>query len=262
MADSWMDGDAAMRSKVKWMRSITALAAVAGVTTSVAATRPAPARTASIHGVVGVHGVASVSGNAPAPKPIDMGGDDYCTMANAGGQVMSREVVTDGSGHLANVIVYIRDGAKVAKSKAPADPVVLDQRNCMYEPHVVALQVNQPLVIRNSDATLHNVHVHAKANKTFNVGQPIKGLETRRTFSTAETGIHVACDIHGWMSGAIAVFDHAFFDVTGDDGSFSIDALPAGEYVIEAWHETLGTQEQRVTVGTGEAVEVSFTFGG
>jgi hypothetical protein len=72
----------------------------------------------------------------------------------------------------------------------------------------------------------------------------------------------VTCDIHGWMRGAIAVFDHPFFDVSSQDGSFSIDALPAGDYVIEAWHETLGTREQTVTVTAGGTAEVSFVFGG
>jgi hypothetical protein len=64
------------------------------------------------------------------------------------------------------------------------------------------------------------------------------------------------------MEGAIAVFDHAYFAVSGNDGSFSIDALPAGTYVIEAWHETLGVQEQSVTVPAGGTAEVSFTFAG
>jgi len=39
-----------------------------------------------------------------------------------------------------------------------------------------------------------------------------------------------------------------FFSVTGEDGSFEIKDLPAGSYVIEAWHEKYGTQVQNVNV--------------
>ena len=49
------------------------------------------------------------------------------------------------------------------------------------------------------------------------------------------------CDVHPWMTGYVAVTDHPFFAVTGDDGSFTIPNVPAGTYTIEAWHERFGT---------------------
>ena len=68
------------------------------------------------------------------------------------------------------------------------------------------------------------------------------------------------CDVHGWMNAYVGVLSHPFFAVSGEGGSFSIDNLPAGDYVVEAWHEKLGTQTQNVTVGDGEKQEISFTF--
>jgi hypothetical protein len=58
----------------------------------------------------------------------------------------------------------------------------------------------------------------------------------------------------------LGVFDHPFFVVTGDDGSFELGKLPPGEYEIEAWHETLGTQQQKFTLADGETVAAEFTF--
>jgi len=225
------------------------------------ASRETPA-TGSLLGMVGLTGGVTYSGAAPSGTPIDMSGDRYCGGVNAGRQVLQRAVVADGSGGLANVIVYIRGGSSGAAHPVPSDSVLLDQVNCMYEPHVVAVRKDQPLIIRNSDATLHNVHVRSEHNREFNIGQPMKGVRSVRRFGENEVGIHVTCDIHGWMNGVIAVFDHPWFAVTGSDGSFSIDGLPAGDYVVEAWHETLGVREQQVTVGAGAATEVNFTFGG
>jgi plastocyanin len=221
-----------------------------------------PAATGSIRGMVGVSGAITVTA-PPAAATIDMSGDRYCSQANAGRQVLDRAVVADAQGRLANVVISIRNGAAAgAGGSASDEPVVLDQQNCEYTPRVVAMRVNQPIIIRNSDATLHNVHVHARSNREFNIGQPLKGSESRRTFSAAEVGIHVTCDIHGWMHGAIAVFDHPYHDVSSADGSFSIDALPPGTYVVDAWHETLGVQERSVTVEAGATAEVSFEFEG
>lgn len=221
-----------------------------------------PAGTGSIRGIVGLTGEVAFGGTAPVGTPIDLGGDAYCEQANAGRQLLDRAVLVDADGNLANVVVYISQGVPAGAHATPAEPVVLDQQNCVYVPRVLALQAGQDLVIRNSDQTLHNVHVRAQNNREFNIGQPLKGIESRRRFTNAEVGITVSCDVHGWMHGRIAVFDHPYHAVSGEDGSFSIDALPAGDYVVEAWHETLGVREQRVTVTAGETASVTFTFEG
>ena len=62
------------------------------------------------------------------------------------------------------------------------------------------------------------------------------------------------------MSSYMAVLEHPFFGVSAGDGSFSIVDLPAGDYVLEAWHETLGTKTQSVTVADGESIDVTFDF--
>lgn len=197
-----------------------------------------------------VTGTVRFEGAAPAPVRLDMSSDPYCAQASAATPAVVRSVEVGPQGGLGGVVVHVR--GRVAGSRAaPGEPVVLDQQACMYRPTVIALGVNQPLLIRNSDGTLHNVHVRAKANRSFNLGQPMKGLESRRAFPTPEVGITVSCDVHGWMSGAIAVFDHAYFAVTGADGRFSIDGLPPGDYELEAWHPTLGTQTASVRVTAG-----------
>ena len=84
-------------------------------------------------------------------------------------------------------------------------------------------------------------------------------MELEKSFDTAEVMVRFKCDVHPWMSAYLGVLDHPYFAVTGADGSFSIDGLPAGDYVVETWHESLGTRTQNVTVGDG-AVAVAFDY--
>jgi plastocyanin len=211
-------------------------------------------------GLITITGYVRFEGSPPAAQPIDMAADPYCASAHAAQPAVAKAIDVGAEGRVRGAVVYVKQGLPAQRPTTPTQPVVLDQRGCMYEPHVVALQVGQTLVIRNSDATLHNVHVSPQSNRGFNLGQPIRGLEAKRVFDKAEVGIKVACDIHGWMGGAIAVFDHPWFAVTADDGTYSLQGLPPGDYVVEVWHETLGTQTQRVTVGRGGQATASFTY--
>ncbi|MCI0436971.1 MAG: carboxypeptidase regulatory-like domain-containing protein [Gemmatimonadetes bacterium] len=241
-------------------RVTSVFATLAGLAGTAAFAWPSADATGRITGRVALTGTARFAGTAPAGEPIDFSGDAYCAGAHGNTRVLERAVVAGADGGLRDVVIYIRN-APAARGQPPATPVVLDQQGCLYTPHVVALRAKQTLLVRNSDETLHNVHVRAQNNKEFNIGQPIRGIESRRSFDNPEIGISVTCDVHGWMSGAIAVFDHDWFDVTSANGGFSIDGVPAGTYTIEAWHETLGTQSRQVTVGAGGDATVEFTFG-
>ena len=79
-----------------------------------------------------------------------------------------------------------------------------------------------------------------------------------KKFRKAEPNIvaKVKCEIHAWMSAYVAILPHPFFSVSGEDGTFEIAGLPAGDYVIEAWHEKFGTVTQAVTVADGDAKEL------
>jgi len=205
-----------------------------------------------------VTGKVTFTGTAPAPAPIKLSADPYCEKANPGLTTENEVVGKDGA--IGNVFVYVKDGLGDRTFPAPSAPVVLDQKGCHYTPHVLGIQVGQPLQIVNSDDTLHNIHGLPKANREFNQGQPIQGMKMTHTFSTKEVMIPFKCDVHGWMNAWIGVLDHPYYAVTSADGSFSLKGLPPGTYTIEAWHERLGTQTQTVTVGEKETKDVAFTF--
>lgn len=196
-------------------------------------------------------------GVAPEPIKIRMSADPRCLLANPNGA--ERKQIDGVNGGLANVIVSIK--SKVPGTFAPrTTPVMLDQLGCMYTPTVIALQVGQPLRMRNSDETLHNIHPRPVVNTGFNVGQPRKGMETDKKFDKAETIFPVSCDVHPWMRSYISVFDHPFFTTTKEDGSFEIPGVPPGEYEIEAQHPTLKILTGKAVVKAGAAGNVEITF--
>ena len=221
--------------------------------TAAPATNPVDPATAAT-----VTGHVTFTGTAPAAQPITMASDPRCTNPGA----VTETVVTGANGALQNVFVYVKDGLGNLAFPVPTTPVVLDQKGCQYRPHVFGVQVGQPVEILNSDATLHNIHAWPMTNQEFNVGQALQGLRHTHTFSTKEVMVPFKCDVHKWMNAYVGVLDHPFHAVTTADGSFSLKGLPPGTYTVEAWHETLGTMTQSVTVGAKETKEVAFSFAG
>ncbi len=205
-----------------------------------------------------VAGKITLEGAAPAQQPIQMAADPNCARMHST-PVTTQFVVVGEGGGLANSFVYLKSGVQ-GDFPPPSEPVVLDQQGCTYHPHVMGIQVGQPLEIVNSDETLHNIHAMPKNNKEFNIGQPVKGLKTQRTFDTAEVMVPFKCDVHKWMNSYAGVLEHPFFAVSGADGSFEIEGIPAGSYTVEAWHEQFGTKEMNVTVAEGATAEASFSY--
>jgi hypothetical protein len=162
--------------------------------------------------------------------------------------VTTRHFVVGADNGLANVFVYIKQGAP--KSPPPAgDSPVLDQTGCMYEPYVMGVVTGQKFKVRNSDSLLHNVHATPKVNKEFNFAQVSKGQENEKSFDQPEVLVRVKCDVHGWMFAYIGVVDHPYFAVTDKDGNFTIKNVPPGKYTVEAYHLKAGAKTQE-TDGT------------
>lgn len=208
-----------------------------------------------------ISGIVNFGGATPEGQLLQMAADPYCLTSHAGAEVMAQRVVVNDNGTLRNVFVYVTEGLDQTFI-ASGSSIEISQEGCMYVPHVLGIQANQAVTIVNNDDTLHNINGQPSGagNNPFNFAQPIKGMSTEVTFPSAEI-IPVKCDVHPWMQAYIRVTNHPYFAVSSEDGSFTINNLPAGDYVIAAWHESLGEQTQNVTVGANATAEISFDFG-
>ncbi|MCZ2149845.1 MAG: carboxypeptidase regulatory-like domain-containing protein [Bryobacterales bacterium] len=209
-----------------------------------------------------ISGKVAFTGEKPTPKVLSMDATPACARMHKG-PVYAEDVVLNGNGTLKNVLVYIKEGLPKGEYPTPTAPVKLDQTGCIYVPHVVAVMVNQPLEISNSDTTNHNIHPLPRVNREWNESQPPKGDVKVKTFPKEEMPpILFKCNVHPWMRAWVGVMSNPYFAVTGDDGTFTLKNVPPGEYTIEAWQERYGTQEIKVKVEPKQAQTADFSFKG
>jgi hypothetical protein len=217
-----------------------------------------PSPSLSVAGAGTVRGVVKFEGKMPAAKPINMAADPSCARMHPT-PALNQEVITDTKGDLQNVIVFVADGLGDHIYDPPSQPVKIEQKGCLYEPHVVALRANQPLEVVNDDLTTHNIHPMPVNNREWNKAE-LPGSRMEEAFPRPEIAIPVKCNVHPWMRSYLAVFKHPFFVVTGKDGRFDLSNLPPGTYTLEAWHEKLGTSTQKITIGANETKSIDFVF--
>jgi len=204
-------------------------------------------------------GTVRFTGRKPPRKRIDMSGDPACVEAHHG-PAYEESLETNARGDLANVFVYIKTGLEGKEFELPATPVTIDQQGCTFHPRVLGVQAGQTLHISNSDPVTHSIHPLAEINREWNHSQGAGDPPIDRRFPRPEVMIRVKCNIHSWMRAFIGVVAHPCFAVTGADGTYQIRNVPPGEYTLEAWQETLGTQEQKITVTPSGTVRTDFTF--
>ena len=174
---------------------------------------------------------------------------------------LDEDILVGEGGAVQNAFVYVSGGLPEGYSYAtPSEAVVLDQEGCMYTPRVLGAQVGQTIRIENSDHFQHNVNAGPELNRGFNESTPNLDDYLEKSFRVVETMISVKCDVHTWMQAWIGVLDHPYYATTDASGAFSISGLPAGEYTVTAWHETLGEQQMQVTVAEGGAAEANITL--
>ena len=207
-----------------------------------------------------IKGHVHLSGKLPGNPIIRMGMDPMCSKINAGKRILQEYVVATVDGSLANVFVRLQ--GNVPQTPISTQPVIIDQRGCVYAPRVVGVRAGQVLQIKNSDALMHNVHGLSGKDNSFNVGQPAAGMVYQWKAKNEEIMVHLKCDIHNWMNAYIGVVTNPYFAVSDTMGTFQIDKVPPGTYTLQAWHERFGALTKTITVKAGAATTVDFTYTG
>ncbi len=167
-----------------------------------------------------------------------------------------RVVVGSDGTSLANSVVYLESIARGKAwtgelAKGPEErTALLDQKGCVYVPHILPVRVETQVGLKNSDVAEHNVHTYNAAGNT-EVNQMTPGEsflpEVASAYVEKPGAYSVKCDIHPWMNGYIWAFHHPYWAITGPDGKFEISGIPPGTYTLVCWHE--GMEERAEAAG-------------
>ena len=225
-----------------------------------------------------ITGAVHLVGDPSKSVKLEITKDHSC----CGSAKVSPRLVVGKAGAVKNAVVYL--DAITEGKKFPVTPkVLLNQKKCEYDPHVLIVPQGTQMDIVNGDPILHNVHAYCGMQSTFNIAQPIKGQCTtiKRTQLSKPGPVTLTCDAgHPWMSGFVFVAPHPYYAITDKNGNFRLENVPPGKYTLRMWHEGVAVVDKEieqekvkkyifevpyeitkeVTVGGGSTVAVDFEF--
>ncbi len=155
-----------------------------------------------------------------------------------------------------NVVVFIEEvGGN--DYPAPEEHGVVDQFNLTFVPHVIAIQKGTTIDFPNSDSVRHNVLSPPDCPIQFNLGTYDVGVVKHVIFDKPGE-IPLLCNVHAEMSAFVLVLENPYFSLTGRDGVFNIENVPADTYKLSAWHKKLRTVTKDVTIEEGKTEVIDF----
>ena len=171
------------------------------------------------------------------------------------GQVEMLEKKGKKANDLSEVVVWV-EGPKVAPPPAKATINMTKKR---FQPHLVVVPVGGEVAFPNMDPILHNVFSVSGENR-FDLDL-YKKPESRSHVFRHPGIVRVYCNIHPQMAAFVVVRDNPFWARAGEDGRFAIEGVPAGSWVVKAWHARAGDiVSESVAVPEAGATELALTL--
>jgi len=132
----------------------------------------------------------------------------------------------------------------------------MDQVGLTFGPPLLLVRTGQPVEFRNSDDTLHNVHVtHEETREpAFNVAIP---TDNSYTYTFQKDGFYrVGCDIHPAMAASVFSVSTPYVTLAEPDGRFTIADVAPGAYTA-TMYASGRKLERAVEAKSGGVVEIT-----
>lgn len=232
----------------------------------------------AVSGAGSISGVVTLKGDVPPPIMEDLNKGknfEFCSKHpdTQEGGIRPRHKVVAKDGKLLNVVVFIE---QIAKGKEwDTKTVNFDFKNCDITQKVLVVRKTPKgmkeglITITNHDPDiLHNPHGYSVAGASrktlFNKPLPSQGSvadvtrNVKRLKRKKDKHFFLQCDQHNYMEADARIVWNPYYFITGADGSFKLDQVPAGKYKVTAWHPYIGEVTNEVTVSAGADTAANF----
>ena len=189
-------------------------------------------------------------------------------------KIQAVEIGPDGGLH--NAVVYLKEISAGKDFVLSANPPVLRQNHCDFEPHVQLVPPRSSIKITNEDQILHSVHafwfpmetkfvlypdsVTYPAKTLFNIAMVAQRKESFQQLGAAGI-VKFICEAgHYWMTAYVIVTPHPYYALVDSQGNYTLEDVPPGKYTLVSWHEYFGTKEHPVEVKQNQPVQVNFAY--
>jgi plastocyanin len=178
------------------------------------------------------------------------------------GRIYVKKAGRETSGPLAEAVVCLAGRSLKNTAPAEAKTIVVDQKEMQFVPETTVLRAGDFVKFTNSDPSTHNVNSdHPLHRFNVTIGHGEEAVERFPRAGGSRVPVPIGCTFHGHMRAWIYVFDHPYFQLTGRDGQFRLEDVPAGEYRLEVVHPAGELRTSRaVVVPAGETLEVEFSL--
>jgi plastocyanin len=179
--------------------------------------------------------------------------------AGAGGTIEGTVKVT-GVASSADAVVYVQQAP--GPFTPAAKPAAMDQKSMQFVPRVLPVVVGTTVRFLNSDPTPHNVF--SPDGEKYDLGTWPQGKTQDHVFAKCAKApcVYVQlCRIHPEMEGYVVVLQNPLFAVTGSDGHYKIDNVPAGTVSVAVWHSKGKAQPKPATIDLSKPAVVDFVLG-
>lgn len=171
------------------------------------------------------------------------------------------QVSPDGT--LKDVVIsleYVEAGKPFLK-----EPVNILSKDCKFTPGVSVIRQGEEFTVNNVDPVMHNSQVYQSERGKIILNIPIPAEEVsvgKIQFQKNYKMSQMVCGMHEFMQSWGYRVQNPYYFVSGEDGTFQMDDIPPGDYVVNAWHNSMKTRSQRVHVEKNSVINLNFEFDG
>lgn len=215
-----------------------------------------PYRTITITEFGRIEGIVRLESSARDTMIAPGRDTEYCGVNEREGAIV------ESAGGLRNVVVWLAD-AREGKPLPVSRRFEVTNQRCRIEPRVQGVIVGGTLNVKSADPVVHEtaIRVTGSPDPVEVVTQNGEGQVVPLALVLRHpVRLELACRVHPWTQGWIHVFDHPYFVVSAPNGSFAMDSVPPGDYLVRTWHERLGVTSREVRVAAGSSVRVEVKY--